>query len=246
MTLHNPAPDAARPASISYEADVDGQTMDRAEGRALTGAPIPARGDGTVAAAVTLPKDFATTWWAASMQGDETTTLRIHGTLSLRRSDGPHDVPFEWRSTWSGTLAKSLSAAVANCSGSGDLCLEQSQFTWAAGRLQAVLVLRNPTPQAVAVGNASVALRLSDHAVVAGNVDLARTIQPGSDAAVSLDLGVQPPGVQAWWPGHVARCETTPVSFAVSLQERPSGSKGVTTLQWTFPAPAFRTRFVCA
>lgn len=248
MTVHNPAADPARPSALSYEATVDGQVVDHAVGKPLTDAPIPPKGDGPVQFMVTLPTGFAVSWWTAYMQHAETSDVRIHGTVSLRRADGPHEAPFEWRSSWTGTLAKDLGNAAANCEPNAtDVCLSGAQFSWKSGALHADLVLRNPGAKPVALGNATVGLDFGGHAVVAGRVDLAQSVPAGGSATVPLTLAFSQPAIAAWWPEHAARCERTPVAFALDLQARSlANGTGVTTLQWTFPSADLDTRFVCA
>jgi LEA14-like dessication related protein len=252
LAVHNPGGDPAVASTVTYDAVVDGKTVDHAVARPLP-VPVPtvpAKGDGPVPFNVTLPKDFAVTWWTGYMRDAESTELRIHGSVSMRRSDGPHEVPFEWRSSWTGSLAKGLTQAVNNCDQQPtDLCLSQGQFTWVDGTLHATLTLHNPGPDAVAIGNATLKLSFGDHAVVGGRVDLLRTLPPSSDTSVPLVLTFSQSAIAAWWPDHVAACERTPVTFGLDLQAQPvkdsMTDNGVTTEQWTFPAAPLQTRFVC-
>jgi len=248
MTVHNPSTAVARPVALSYNATIDGKVVDHANARPVAdAAPIPARGDGPVQFTVTLPDGFAEAWWASYAQHAESSDLRVKGTVTLRRDDGLHDAAFEWRSAWTGTLAKDLGNTAANCDPNAtDVCLASSAFSWRSGALHADLVLRNPGPQAVALGNTSVRLDFGGHAVVSGRVDLVKTIPAGSDATVPLTLAFSPPAIASWWPEHVARCERTPVTFALDLQARSAtNGTGVATQQWTFPSADLATRFVC-
>lgn len=239
--------------SVSYEALVDGQVVDRALARVPPGPAItiPTNEQGAVRFPVDLPDGFAVTWWPDYMEDAEDSDLSIQGTVGLRRGDGEHEAPFEWRSSWKGELAQHLTDAAANCDPDPqDLCLQESRFFWEDGALHATLTLHNPGPDPVAVRNATLKLNFGEHAVVSGKVDLVREVRPGDDAEVQLALSFSQTAIAAWWPDHIARCERTPLSLGMDLQAQslpdPDEPSQVTTLQWTFPASTFSTRFVCA
>lgn len=253
LTVHNPAGTPGKITAVTYELLVDGEPLDRATARVPPSGPVdvPAKGDGTVRFGLDLPDAFATQWWTQYMQKAEASDLRIQGSVTLQRDDGAHEAPFEWRSSWTGDLAKKLEAAVRNCDGSSGLCLEDSQFSWKDGALHARLTLHNPGPDTVSVRNTTLRLLFGDTPVVNGDVDLVREILPGDDAQVDLALGFSQAGIAAWWPDHVARCERSPVALGLDLQAHTVASgndtaSDVTTLQWVFPASTFQTRFVCA
>jgi LEA14-like dessication related protein len=256
LTVHNPAGTTGRIAAVSYEALVNGDTVDHAVARVPAGGPVDvaAKADGLVRFGVDLPEGFATQWWTAYMHDAESSDLRIRGNVTLQREDGAHEAPFEWRSAWTGDLAKRLQNAVRNCEGATGLCLADSQFTWKDGALHARLTLHNPGPDTVAIRNTTLRLLFGDAAVVRGDVDLVRDLAPDDDAQVDLALGFSQAGIAAWWPDHVARCERTPLALGLDLQARSAaqGADGanatseVTTLQWLFPASTFQTRFVCS
>lgn len=253
LKVHNPAGTPGRITAVSYDAVVDGQSLDHAVARVPPGGPVdvPAKGDGAVRFTVNLPDAFPTTWWTDYMKRAESSDLRIQGTVTLQRDDGPHEAPFEWRTSWTGDLAKKLQNAVRNCDGASGLCLSESQFSWKDGALHARLTLHNPGPDAVAIRNTTLRLLFGDTPVVSGDVDLIRDIKPGEDATVDLALGFSQAGIADWWPDHVARCERTPLALGMDLQARSVPASGnataeVTTLQWLFPASTFQTRFVCA
>lgn len=253
VAVHNPAGTPGKITAVTYEALVNGQSLDRAVARVPPGGPVdvPAKGDGTVRFGVDLGDGFATKWWTDYMKKAESSEIRIHGTVTLQREDGAHEAPFEWRSAWTGDLAKKLQNAVRNCEGSSGLCLADSSFTWKDGALHAKLTLHNPGPETVTVRNTTLRLLFGEDAVVRGDVDLVRDVLPGDDATVDLALGFAQPAIAAWWPDHVARCERTPLALGLDLQARSvaegaNATEEVTTLQWLFPASTFQTRFVCA
>jgi LEA14-like dessication related protein len=258
VTLHNPAGQDGQVASITYEAKVDGEVVDKAIARVPAGPPVvvPGKGDGVVHFTVDLPEGFIRQWWPAYMQHAEKAELSIQGTVSLRRDDGVHDATFEWRSAWTGELAAHLAEAVKNCDETPtDLCVANSDFVWKEGKLHATLVLHNPGPEALAVRNASVRLLFGEQAVVSGDVDLVRELEADTDTEVPLVLTFSQAAIDTWWPDHIARCERTPLVFGMDLQAQAlpattgeeEGEPGrITTLQWTFPASPFQTRFVCA
>jgi LEA14-like dessication related protein len=254
VKVHNPSSLPGKVPTVSYQATVDGKSIDLAVARPIAGLPvtIPGKSDATVHVPVDLPDDFVVQWWPSYMAGGEAADLRIHGSLAVRRDDVNRDAPFEWHSHWQGALATSLSDAVANCDqsgGGGDLCLQGSKFFWKDGALHATLRMHNPGDQAVMVGNTTITLLFADRAVVNGNVDVAQQVPPGDDAQVGLGPTFSQSAMAAWWPDHLARCERTPVAFRMELQVNPVSGDGtsneVTTLQWTFPAAAFQTRFAC-
>jgi LEA14-like dessication related protein len=253
LTVHNPAGQDGRVSSITYEAVIDGKVVDGAVARVPSGPAItvPAKGDASVHFPVDLPDGFASTWWPQYMKDGEDAELNIQGTVSLRRDDGVHEAPFAWRSKWTGELADHLTDAVENCEdGATDLCMAQSDFFWKDGTLHATLTLHNPGPDAVSIRNATVLLLFGERQVVSGNVDLVRELGAGDDAEVALALTFSQKAISAWWPDHIARCERTPLTLGMDLQahsipEGPDDPGHVTTLQWTFPASPFQTRFVC-
>ncbi|MHB1260944.1 MAG: hypothetical protein ACYC2H_04430 [Thermoplasmatota archaeon] len=253
LTVHNPAGQEGRIASVTYEAIVDGDVVDKAVARVPPGPAVivPPKAEAVVHVPVDLPEDFVLTWWPTYMEDGEAAELSIRGTVALRRDDGLHDAGFEWRSKWTGELAERLTAAVRNCEAQpNDLCLASSQFFWKEGTLHASLSLHNPGPDAIAVRNSTVRLLFGDEVVVSGKVDFVRELDPGSDTDVELALSFSQKAIAAWWPDHLERCERTPLELGMTLQAHslPNGTEGpgaVTTLQWTFPAPPFQTRFVC-
>lgn len=253
LTVHNPAGQEGRVASVTYEALVGGEVVDQAVARVPPGPAVivAPKAEAVVHVPVDLPDDFVLQWWPAYMEDGEAAELSIRGAVSLRRDDGLHDATFEWRSKWTGELAERLTAAVRNCDAQPhDLCLGSSEFFWKDGALHATLLLHNPGPDPVSVRNSTVRLLFGDHAVVSGKVDLVRELDPGSDVEVELALSFAQKAIAAWWPDHLERCERTPIELGMTLQAHslPDGAEGpgsVTTLQWTFPAAPFQTRFVC-
>jgi LEA14-like dessication related protein len=253
LQVYNPAGQEGRIASITYEALVDGKVVDKAIARVPAGPSIvvPGKGEAGVHFPVDLPDGFAVTWWPQYMKDGEDAELSIQGTVSLRRDDGAHDAAFEWRSKWTGELADRLSEAVQNCDATPtDLCMASSEFFWKDGTLHATLKLHNPGPDAVSIRNATVRLLFGERAVVSGNVDLVRELHAGADADVDLALSFSQKAIAAWWPDHIARCERTPLVMGMDLQahtipDGPDDPGHVTSLQWTFPASPFQTRFVC-
>lgn len=256
VTLHNPSSLDARATALTYKAEVDGRLVDSAISRPLSQdvAPtIEGRGDTTIRVPVDLPADFVLTWWPDYMANGESSELRIQGSLDVQREDGDRDATFEWRSAWEGELASSLSGAVANCSaGSEDLCLDSAEFFWKEGALHADLSFSNPGADAVGLHNMSITLLFGERAVVAGEVDLGRRVASDGDTDVGLALTFSPAAMQAWWPDHLARCERTPVALRIGLEVetladgQEPGQGDFATVQWTFPASSFQTRFVCA
>jgi LEA14-like dessication related protein len=254
LTVYNPAGQEGRIASITYDATVDGTPVDSAIDRVPPGPAVIVgpKSEGRLSFPVDLPDGFAVKWWPAYMEDGEEAELRIHGTISLRRDDGVHDAPFEWRSTWTGKLAEHLTAAVENCEEEPtDLCMRESRFYWEDGTLHATLTLHNPGPDGVAIRNSTLRLLFGERAVVSGTVDLLRELKPDSDTDVELSLSFSQTAIAAWWPDHIARCERSPLVLGMDLQaqalpEDADESGHVTTLQWTFPAAPFETRFVCA
>jgi LEA14-like dessication related protein len=254
LTVFNPAGQEGRIASVSYEAMVDGEPIDKALDRVPPGPTVLVgpKAAGRVSFPVDLSDGFATKWWPDYMEDSEEADLRIVGSVSLRRDDGVHEAPFEWRSTWTGQLAERLTAAVANCEDDPvDLCMRESRFYWEEGTLHATLTLHNPGPHGLAIRNSTLRLLFGERAVVSGTVDLLREIKPDTDTDVELSLTFSQKAIDAWWPDHIARCERTPLVLGMDLQvqELPQDDNAtgqVTTLQWTFPAAPFETRFVCA
>lgn len=253
LTLRNPSSLPARATAITYRAEVDGALVDSAVARPLseaTSARIAGRADGALALPVDLPEGFILEWWPAYMAEAEEAELRVQGTLDVQREDGDRDVAFEWRSSWTGGLASSLSDAVANCSpGEEDLCVGESRFFWEDGGLQADLGLRNPGADPVGLHNMTISVLFGERAVVADEVDLARQVAPGGATEVGLALTFSQAALAAWWPDHLARCERTPVALRLGLEVESLGGDdegALATVQWTFPAASFQTRFVCS
>ena len=254
LTVFNPAGQEGRIASISFEATVDGETIDQAVDRVPPGPAVVVgpKADGRVSFPVDLPDGFGVRWWLDYMEAGEETELSIQGTVTLRREDGVHDAPFEWRSKWTGKLAEHLTAAVENCEEEPtDLCVRESRFFWKEGTLHATLTLHNPGPDGVAIRNSTLRLLFGERAVVSGTVDLLRELEADSDTDVELSLTFSQTAIGAWWPEHIARCERTPLVLGMDLQAQalPEDAEDVghvTTLQWTFPAAPFETRFVCS
>ena len=258
LTLDNPSSLPARATAISYRAEVDGKVIDSAVSRPLAediSPRIEGRADGKVTVLVDLPPDFILTWWPTYMAEGEKADVRVQGTLDVRREDGDRQATFEWRSSWEGELADKLSDVVANCSsGDEDLCIHEAAFSFQAGKLHAAIEFRNPADGAVALHNMTLTLLFADRAVVAGEVDLARQVPAGGTSDVGLSLTFSQSALSAWWPDHLARCERTNVALRIGLEvetlgngtEGGAGGGDLATLQWTFPASTFQTRFVCA
>jgi LEA14-like dessication related protein len=255
LQVHNPSSLETRVSAVSYQAQVEGDLVDSAVARPVSGVLLPSKDDGSVQVAVALPDGFVLDWWPTYMADAEAAELRIQGELRVVRDDGDRDVPFEWRSSWQGSLASGLTEAVANCgAGETDLCLKASRFFWKEGALHADLEFHNPGADAVALRNTTLQLLFADRAVVAGDVDVAQRIAAGGDEEIGLALTFSPAAMEAWWPEHLSRCERTPVAFRMALQVEslPAGdgaeepAPDIANLQWTFPAPAFQTRFVCS
>ena len=254
LTLDNPSSLPARASAITYRAEVDGRLVDSAVSRPLSEAVAPrieGREEGTIEVLVDLPDDFITTWWPTYMEEGEKADLRVHGTLDVRRDDGDRDVVFEWRSSWQGDLAAKLSEAVHNCSAStDDLCLDNGEFLWQDGGLHADLAFSNRSPDPVALHNMTIALLFGDRTVIAGEVDLARQVAADGEEDVGLALAFSQAALSAWWPDHMARCERTPVALRIGLEvevlDGDAEGGAFSTVQWTFPASTFQTRFVCA
>ena len=265
MQVHNPSSIEGRVTSVSYEVQVEGKVVDSAVSRPVSGpggsgtsVALPAKQDASVEVPIDLPEEFVLDWWPTYMAEGEEADVSIQGSLAVERDDGDRSVPFEWRSSWQGDLAKSLSDAVANCEGEeSDVCLDGGVFAWKDGGLHADLTFHNPGASAVALRNTTLTMTFGDDAVVAGDVDLVQEVAPDGDAEVGLALTFSPVAMQAWWEDHVARCESTPVALRMQLQVEVldgSGGEGegeddeaeVVSLQWTFPVSPFQTRFVCA
>jgi LEA14-like dessication related protein len=253
LTVHNPAGQEGRVSSITYEAKVDGVVVDKAIARVPTGPAVivDPKADGSVQFPVDLPEGFIVQWWPDYMKDAEDTELSIAGTVALRRDDGTHAAPFEWRSSWTGKLADRLTEAVQNCDDQPtELCMKESRFFWKDGTLHATLTFHNPGPETVAIRNSTIRLLFADRAVVTGNVDLERELEPDSDTDVELAMSFSQQAITDWWPDHIARCERTPLLLGMDLQahtlpDGPEDAGNVTTLQWTFPASPFQTAFVC-
>lgn len=257
LTLRNPSSLPARATAITYRAEVDGRLVDSAVSRPLgedVAPRIEGREEGSVKIAIDLPEDFILSWWPTYMEEAEKADLRVVGTLDVRRDDGDRDVEWEWRSSWEGGLAAQLSEAVQNCgSGAEDLCLDDAEFFWQEGGLQADLGFDNPGADPVALHNMTITLLFGDRPVVAGDVDLGRTVAAEGEEEVGLALTFSQAAMAAWWPDHLARCERTPVALRIGLEVEvlADGSDddaggSFATVQWTFPASPFQTRFVCA
>lgn len=257
LTLDNPSSLPARASAITYKAEVDGRLIDSAVSRPLSEADAPrieGREEGTIEVPVDLPEDFIVSWWPTYMREAEKADLRVYGTLDVRRDDGDRDVTFEWRSSWEGELAANLSEAVHNCSGGADdLCLDEAAFLWEEGEpgLHADLAFSNPGSDAVALHNMTITLLFGDRAVVAGEIDLDRQVTADGQEDVGLSLVFSQAALSAWWPDHLARCERTAVALRLGLEVEalPEGDEeegAFSTVQWTFPASTFQTRFVCA
>lgn len=253
LTVHNPAGQEGRVSSLTYEAKVDGTVVDTAIARVPSGPPttIGPKTDGHVQFPVDLPEGFILRWWPEYMKDAEDAELSIVGTVTLRRDDGSHDAPFEWRSSWQGKLADRLTEAVQNCDDEpSELCMAESEFFWKEGTLHATLTLHNPGPDTVSIRNSTIRLLFAERAVVTGDVDLERELLPDSDTKVDLAMSFSQAAITAWWPDHIARCERTPLLLGMDLQahslpDGPEEPGAVTTLQWTFPASPFQTAFVC-
>lgn len=262
FTLHNPGSMQAKAGALAYQARVDGQVV----GQAVQAAPfgVPPKSDTPVRFTLRLPADFAVSWWRTYSVGGEASGMRINGSLEIREPYRNQSVPFAWTSSWTGHLPQRLSEGSHNCETAPGLCAVAVQATWDNGALRATLRLRNNGPAQVLVHNGTLGVQFAGFRVASGPLEAPLAVPAGSEATAEAVVAFIEPQLQAWWPGHVGRCEASPAAVAVALSVSQEGNATpapgaaasnantttkvpaeVTTVSWDLPASPFETGFIC-
>lgn len=240
LVVHNPGREAARSTGVAYAAVSNGVVW--TESSKSVDVPVLPGRNATVRFALQPSPAAAADWWAAYGAASEGSGLTVTGSLDVVGADGAHALPFEWRSTWQGGLARSLSGATtctpANDAFAQEPCLAAATATWAAGRLVLRLDVANPGHEDADLARGEAILRLGGETVARGVLDGAR-VPAGGSASLSTTLLAEPGGLSDWFPAHLARCERSVEELDIRLV-RP----GSPDIEWTLEG-TFETHLVC-
>ncbi len=262
VTLQNPLAVGTTVERISHLAIVD--YVLAGQGSQSLALAVPARRDTIVPVTIPLKDAFVGEWWSSIATGRTSAALHVSGVVTLRGPDGVHELPFKWDSSGEYDVLGPVSDAMQGCDDGGmGLCLAETEATWDAGDLHVALHVRNQGPEAAVLRSSAAQLEFDEWVVAAGNSSLSLALAPGEEGEVVLALAFSRASMEEWWPGHVNRCEMTPVEVAVQLDvEHPAQDPGngtlgpspgeeslrgpeVSTLQWRFVGEPFQTTFIC-
>ena len=179
------------------------------------------------------------------MRNGEATTFEMEGTGTLSVAGVAVPFPVYERRDWSTDLLASLGSVLRTCGDApADLpCIESSTHRWgdiggSRTLLHSELVVRNPTPVPIPLGQRSLTLSLHDVPVASSTSDTRIVLPAQGTARVLFTTAVDHERLEQWWPRHVASCETSPVT--VSLQLLPNDA-----LSLRLPAPPLETHIAC-
>ncbi|MFA5942923.1 MAG: hypothetical protein WC876_00460, partial [Candidatus Thermoplasmatota archaeon] len=262
LSIHNPLAVETRVERVSYLAIVD--YVLAGQGVQTPALSISAGRDTTVPVAIPLKDAFVGEWWSGVASGRTASAVHVSGVLTLRGPGGVHELPFKWDSSGDYEILGPIADAMESCSDAAvGLCLRGTDVKWDSHDVQATLHVRNQGPEPAVIRGGGADLEFDEWVVAAGNTNRSLALAPGEEGDVILALVFSRPSMAEWWPGHVERCETTPVQVAVRLDvERPgqdqvngtvdpaspggdSGAQDVGKLQWRFPVDPFQTRLIC-
>jgi LEA14-like dessication related protein len=244
---HNGGEEPATVTRASYRASVDGTVV--ADGKTEPAVPIASGGNASVPVKVALPSTFAATWWHAQALRSEATELRVEGDIEIQQAGATQVLPYEWSSSWQGHLAKGLAAA-ANCGDQPGLCVAGSAASWDGDALVLDLDLRNAGSSEIVLTGGSAALAFARETTATGPMPQGLHVPPGGLATAQARLAFDDAALARWWPGHVARCETSLVAVDLHLTiqdmgEDLGGPAHNDTVAWSLVAAPLETRFLC-
>lgn len=239
LFLRHPGTVPTRAVSLEHEATLDGVRFDHGT-RSLEEA-LPAGKGSEVQFTALFGSDFAQRWYRSHAEGGHASTLAVTGRLTVQEGEATRVLPFEWTSTWRGDLG-SILTPLQDCPQPGyAVCLKTTTATWNGAVLRAIVVLEGDD---LRVGEGKLSIHLGGQAIAAGDL---REVNPAPDGRTELvfDLRAQEAGLGAWWPEHVARCESSPAhaELVVGFEDRFGRDAGTAT--WQTDPDLFVTGFVC-
>ncbi|MES2155245.1 MAG: LEA type 2 family protein [bacterium] len=235
-----------RATAVTYEAFSHGRSI--AAAKVPTGVDLAPAQQTSLWFVVPLGANFVPAWWDAYVAADESSDLSIKGLVEVADGGAGQSPPFSISNAWTGNLADTVAAAAHNCAdGHAEVCLDAATASWRNGSLDVNLRLRNPGADVVVVRGIDAALDLAGNAVASGTSDTTLRIPAGGTASAHATLGFSRDAMAAWWPGHVGRCETSPVVLELIVQETPDNATAPVPppVHWTFQAHDFATHLVC-
>ena len=241
LTLRNPSQVTGHATGLAYRATLGGKPLatggQRADFTVSPATNVPVR------FTILLPGDLVAGWFPPYAAGREHVALQVMGQLNVTFARGAGTVRIPWTidASWDGHLAKDVQARVSDCDQRlYGTCIAAANATWSAGVMTVEMRVRNLNGFDVALTGAIGAFGLDQAAVAQGQSNEAVTIPAGTEAMVRLPLAFDAPSLSAWWPGHVARCESSTASLEVDLTDT-FGSRD----PHLFQLDPFETRFVC-
>lgn len=188
---------------------------------------VPAEGQATLLFRTVLDARFVPEWWASHLENGERTVMVVEGTGSVRVAGVSVPFPVRDERVVTTDLLGSLSEALRSCEGAPALvpCIESSRHAWGdvgpeATTLRSELLVRNPTPVPLPLGERSLTVGLHGVPVASGSTGDPVTLAPRGTTRVAFSTDVEHDRLREWWPRHVDSCEKSPVTVSAVLLPR--------------------------
>jgi LEA14-like dessication related protein len=232
----------ARATAVDYEVAVNGRTY-ASDRVAVEARALPGR-DADVAFEADLGDDFASRWWPSHLEGGERSTLVVRGVLHATDRGAERELAFEWTSPWKGGPTDLLSS-LADCPApESPVCLDASLGRVDDDRLGLWLQVRNQADEDLWAAGGDVTLSLDGRDVATGHLEPADLPARRTTRLETL-LVADADAIDAWWPGHAARCESSLAAVTVELRLEDAYGFEVGTARWSTPPATFTTAFAC-
>jgi LEA14-like dessication related protein len=256
LTVYNPHKSPVLLQNVDYQVIVNGNQLVEASTNETV--RIEPESEGTKEFTAIVFSRFVVDWMDSHLENDERTRMQVKGEAEFAISTLRTVASFDWESSWEGLYVHGFAKALHNCpQANASLCIDSTRAEWDTTGTQSVLQtiyqLRNMGGNDLKVKSWSVDLELHGVVVARGGTPATFTLPANGNVDIEAPIVFERLQLPQWWPAHVRDCErsTSHVVIRYVIEEQqPVGPDGsvqtvLTSIVWTFDAPAFDTRFIC-
>ena len=206
--------------------------------------------EGTVPLLIHLDNSKVPEWWAAHLNGGESSTIEIDtvATVDVGMTTFPIDVPAEGRSFTTDLLSDLNVDAPRHVErgGSRPLTVHRTRASWGrATPTRAPVVVdvdvSNRAGAPVTISDVTYRVALNDVVLGDGVLDQAYTVAAGTDRTVRFLLVLDNSKMDEWWVSHIRNGERTTVEVELSATVRSRGFEQTVALDSPEPSPPIET-----